>query len=121
MDEDEKKKLESFFTLFGGIMFGDVEKVKRILDQGENVNGRFLDIGYEGPKNSDSNPAFKETDTPLLVAVKSSAQTEVIKLLLDRGADVTVRDENGKTPIDIAKERKLIDIVEMLENHKTSE
>lgn len=30
--EDKRKKLANFFTLLGGVMFGDVEKIKKMLD-----------------------------------------------------------------------------------------
>lgn len=114
MDDDKKKKLTSYFSLIGAIMFGDVEKTQQILDEGESVNARFIDIGYEGEKAG--NPAIKETDTPLLVAVKSSAQPPIIEFLLERGADVKVKDENGRTPLAIARERNLVDVAKILES-----
>lgn len=121
IDEHTKKRLSSFFTLLGGVMFGDVKKVEKMLDQGEDVNGRFIDLGFDSEKKPDSDPVIAETDTPLLVAVKSSAQPKIIQLLLERGADVTVKDENGKTALEIAKERKLTDVVRILETHRTRE
>ena len=116
MEEDKKNKLKSFFTLVGGVMLGDVEEVKKMLDQGEKVDVRFIDLEYDGERISDS-PIIAETDTPLLIAVKTSANTEVIQLLLERGADLSARDENGKTALEIAKERELTGLARMLENH----
>ncbi len=121
MEEDKMKKLGGFFTLIGGVTFGDFEKVKKKLDQGENINGRFIDFEYDGEKDPNNPPSIAETDTPLLIAVKTSANAKIIKLLLERGADLTIKDENGKIPIEIAKERKLTDIIEILEDHKTRE
>lgn len=115
MEEDKRKKVASFFTFLGGVMLGDVEKVKEMLDRGENVNGKFIDFEFDGTKDPDSHPMIAETDTPLLVAVKSIAHTKVIQLLLERGADVTARDENGKTALEIASERNLMDVVKILE------
>ncbi len=118
LDENTKKRLGSFFTLLGGVMFGDVKKVEKMLDQGADVNGRVMDIGFNYERDAESS-LIADTDTPLLVAVKSSALPKIVQLLLERGADVAVKDENGKTPIEIAKERKLTEVIEILENHKT--
>ena len=115
MDEQTRKRLSTFFNLLGGVVFGDVRKVKKMLDDGEDVNGRVIDLGFNSQNQPDSDPDIAETDTPLLVAVKSSAQVEIVQLLLERGADVTVKDKRGRTPLEIARERKLTDVVNMLE------
>jgi hypothetical protein len=115
MNDETKKKLGNFFTLLGGVMFGDVKKVVKMLDQGEDVNSRLMDIDFNYEKDSESSPTISDTDTPLLVAVKSSGLPEIIQLLLERGADHTVKDKNGKTPLEIAKERQLTDVVNLLE------
>jgi hypothetical protein len=119
LDENTKKRLSSFFMLIGGVMFGDVKKVEKMLDQGTDVNGRIIDIDFNYEKDSESGSTITDTDTPLLVAVKSSALPKIVQLLLERGADVTVKDENGKIPLEIAKERKLTDVVNLLEIHGT--
>ena len=117
IDDETKKKLGNFFTFLGGIAFGDIKKVEKMLDQGEDVNGRIIDI-FKLEIDHEDNPTIADTDTPLLIAVKSGALPEIVQLLLERGADVTVKDENGKTPLEIAKERKLIDVVSLLEIHE---
>ena len=119
LDENTKKMLTGFFMLLGGVMFGDVKKVEKMLDQGEDVNGRIIDIDFNFEKDPESGSTITDTDTPLLVAVKSSAQPQIVQLLLERGADATVKDENGKTPLEIAKERNLTDVVNLLEIHGT--
>ena len=118
LDEITKKKLGVFFTFLGGVMFGDVKKVEEMLAQGADVNGRVIDLDFNYEKNTGSS-LITDTDTPLLAAVKSSALFQIVQLLLEHGADVSVKDENGKTPLEIAKERKLTEIIEILENHKT--
>ncbi|WP_397356670.1 hypothetical protein [Paenibacillus sp. N3.4] len=68
--------------------------------------------------------------TPLHVAVDISLDgtiqsggspgeepTEVIKYLLDNGADITILECNGKTPIDIAKDNNSQKIINFLENY----
>jgi hypothetical protein len=121
LDENTKKRLSSFFMLIGGVMFGDVKKVEKMLDQGTDVNGRIIDIDFNYEKDSESGSTITDTDTPLLVAVKSSALPKIVQLLLERGADVTVKDENGKIPLEIAKERKLTDVISILETYQTRE
>lgn len=119
LDENTKKRLSGFFMLLGGVMFGDVKKVEKMLDKGADVNGRIIDIDFDYEKDPESSPTIADTDTPLLVAVKSSALPEIVQLLLERGADTTVRDEKGRTVLEIAKERKLIDVLAILETHGT--
>lgn len=121
LDENTKKRLTGFFMLIGGVMLGDVKKVEKMLDQGENVNGRIIDTGFDNyEKDTESNPKITDTDTPLLVAVKSGALPEIVQLLLERGADVDVKDENGRTPLEIAKKRNLTDVINLLENDSNS-
>ena len=43
---------------------------------------------------------------------------KIIKLLLDYGANPNIKNNNGKSAIDIAREQKLDDIVELLKNYK---
>jgi Ankyrin repeats (many copies) len=119
MKEDNKKDLACFFALLGSTQLGEIERVKEMLDKGVNVNGRVPDYGIEMEKDPDSHPTISELDTPLLVAVKSIAHNKIIKLLLEYGADAEMKDENGKTALDIAKERKLFDVVKIFEDYKT--
>ena len=121
LDENSKKRIGSFFTLLGGVMFGDIKKVEKILDQGADINGRIKDLDFNYEKDPESGSIITDTDTPLLVAVKSSALPKIVQLLLERGADVTAKDENGRTPLEIAKDRKLIDVVNLLETSQTIE
>jgi ankyrin repeat protein len=121
MKEERGKELAYFFALLGSTMLGEVETTKEMLDKGVNINGKFSDyeIEMEIEKDPDSHPQFSKLDTPLLVAVKSIAHNKIIKLLLERGADAEMKDENGKTALDIAKERKLFDVVKIFEDYKT--
>jgi ankyrin repeat protein len=40
-----------------------------------------------------------------------------VKLLLDLGADVSIKDENGETALDIAKKNKDKEVIKLLEEH----
>jgi ankyrin repeat protein len=116
----QEKDLAHFFALLGSVMLGEAELTKEMLDKGVNINGKVPDyqIEMEIEKDPDSHPHVSHFDTPLLVAVKTLAHNKIIKLLLERGADAEMKDENGKTALDIAKERKLFDVVKIFEDYK---
>ncbi|MGA2093146.1 MAG: ankyrin repeat domain-containing protein [Sedimentisphaerales bacterium] len=52
--------------------------------------------------------------TALLWAARAG-HTEVVNLLLEKGAEVNVKDNNGKTALGMAKLRSYADIVQLLE------
>lgn len=62
---------------------------------------------------ADVNAADYCGDTPLIRAVDSGADPEVIKLLLDNGADKSIRGISG-TALEIAENKNLTDIAELL-------
>lgn len=64
--------------------FGDAKVVKELLEKGANPN------------------AVSEDDWPAisLAAMRADAQAEeIVKILVDAGADLNVRDANGETPL----------------------
>lgn len=61
------------------------------------------------------NSYLSTSHTPLMAAARSSfSNTEMIKLLLDRGADKTMKNDEGKTAYDIALEEGHTDIAKMV-------
>ena len=54
--------------------------------------------------------------TPLFWAILYG-ETDVVKFLAEKGADINAKAENGKTPFSIASEAGDGDIVEILKNH----
>ena len=76
--------------------------VKRLLDGGANVNAQELNQG-----------------TALIIAASNNAissptRQEIVKMLLDKGADKSIKDKTGKTALDWAKHQGNTDVVEML-------
>ncbi len=117
--EEKRRNLAYFFTLLGSTTIGEIDITKEMLDKGVNINGKLIDFDDILDKDPDVHPTISHFDTPLLVAVKSIAHSKIIKLLLERGADSDMKDENGKTALDIAKERKLFDVVKIFEDYKS--
>jgi hypothetical protein len=51
----------------------------------------------------------------LFLDVNASRHTEIAEFLVERGADVTIRDNfNGRSPLEVAKYRQFHDIVRLL-------
>lgn len=65
-----------------------------------------------------ANPRKKDDNgnSPLYKAIKQKSCSSFIQLLLDKGADCTIRNRKGKTIVDIADETK----VDMIKNHVLS-
>lgn len=65
-------------------------------------------------------PNTKNGDTPLHIAVREKCDKIVLAILME-GGDPSLKNNAGKTPIDIAKELKLEDIVEILDEDDVSD
>ena len=49
-----------------------------------------------------ANPHHRETVTPPLVAAAAGGSVECVRLILEAGAEIDVRDEDGATPLMVA-------------------
>ncbi|PTX63531.1 ankyrin repeat protein [Kordia periserrulae] len=76
---------------------GDFETVKKMIQFGENVN------------------KISNGKTPLMYAARFN-RVEIIKLLLENGAKVDIKDNQGHTAVDYAKISKALDAKKVLEN-----
>ena len=70
-------------AIFGAIMLNDTNRVVRLLGENVNPNGRSIKLSQQ---------------TPLIYAVRF-APPEMVKLLLERGADPNQVDANGYSPL----------------------
>lgn len=91
---DNKMKGEALIREADG---GNLEEVKSIVAGGADVNWQLQYTGL----------------TPLMAAA-SNGKTEVVRFLLDKGADPAVKDANGKTALDRAKMFGASDVVKLL-------
>lgn len=71
---------------------GDNARVRELLDKGVNVN-------MLGPNRN----------TPIMEAV-FAGHLDTVKLLLDHGADLSARKDDGATPMTLAPNREIIDL-----------
>jgi ankyrin repeat protein len=81
---------------------GDIEKIQDFIDKGISVNS--LSGGDW---------------TPLHDAVVRN-QKKAAAFLINKGANVYAKDANGKTPLDIAKERNFKDLIEIFKQSSVS-
>ncbi|KAF2105789.1 ankyrin repeat-containing domain protein [Lophiotrema nucula] len=88
---------------------GEKEVVSLLLDRGADIH----EIGVADP----TDPRVTEYMGSALHKAVEGGHKDVVELLLERGADVNLQDVKGRTPLDLAKEVKMPDMVGLLENH----
>jgi ankyrin repeat protein len=79
------------------------------LEKGADID----EIGVEDPTDKRTKAKM---GTGLHKAVRAG-HTEIVKLLLEKGADVNLKNVQGWTPLALAKEEDRKDITQLLESH----
>ena len=69
---------------------------------------------------ADVNAKNVESETPLMKAARRGS-VECVQALLKRGADSTVRDNEGKSALALAREGGNDDVVSLLKDHGAPE
>ncbi len=91
--------LERTPELLEAVTAGDVGTVEQLIDEEQSVNVKHPLDGY----------------TPLHEAARMG-YTDVIQVLLDAGADVYLQDKNNATALDIAIEKRYVEIAKILKD-----
>jgi len=127
-------------NLTSGIVLGDITVAQQALDHGANVNKVYQDGTtplmkacrgykvYHGEAGGEATVALKadldNSKTSMNVKVKNAhashssrsnkGNSEIVKLLIARGADVNVKDKEGQTALSLAIRNNMPEIVEIL-------
>lgn len=94
-----------FRDLFHAAAHGSVDDVQFFIEQGADVNERNDKKRASGISVTNSQGVSivpNINDTPLHCAVRLNQDIEVVKYLIEKGANVNAQDDNGKTPFDVA-------------------
>jgi ankyrin repeat protein len=96
-------------ALIVAAQYGNLEAVRCLISHGANVNLiRWTDaIIFTRPN---------QVESALHRAVKGGHEA-VVALLLEKGADMSLEDANGKTALDVARELEKDSMVRLLHNH----
>lgn len=86
-------------ALENAIAIGDLKSVRYLVKQGVAINAMIADVDCDY--------------TPMHVAAQSPS-VDILKLLIENGGDIQIKDGDGKTPYDYAKEMELKDNMELL-------
>lgn len=95
---------------------GDIEVVSTLLDAGASPTGESWSPFSKVPGPKGRLEFYRN-------AIHEAAEkglTEVVQLLCERGADISARDHEGRTALQIARELGHSDIVEILEQSEQS-
>lgn len=83
---------------------GGIPVMKFLINRGIDLNGK---------DESRGTIRHKAYGTPLHYAVGLGSR-ETVELLLENGADRTIKDRQGKTPAEMAKEKGKLDLLQIL-------
>ncbi|KAG7006054.1 hypothetical protein G7Y79_00016g040390 [Physcia stellaris] len=85
---------------------GKFEVVEYLLDRGADIN----EMGIEHP----TDPRYKEDVGSALHRAVNAGHRDVVEYLIKQGASLNLKDEMGRTPLDLARTRKDESIEELL-------
>ena len=85
---------------------GKLEMVQYLLDHGADIN----EIGIEHP----TDPRYQEDMGSALHRAVNAGHRDIVEFLIKQGASLDLKDEMGRTPLDLARTRKDEAIEELL-------
>ena len=116
LDHGAKLELGDALHAAAGTFAGDlgrIEMMQYLLAQGADINQR--EVGYDSVL-ADKYPGLGGK-TPLHNAVRRWNQ-DIVGFLLGRGADPNIKDNSGRTPLDIAEGLKDVEMVALLKGYQ---
>lgn len=98
---------------WGACFMGDYELVKLFIERAEiDFPGRYPDLF----RNNGENKQLVEKITPLMAASKAG-NMEIVNLLVNKGADIRLKDSLGRSALNYATEFKNYKIKNFLQNN----
>jgi hypothetical protein len=98
--------------LFEAVVAGSSKQLQLLLAQSR----RIVAGGFELPADLDVNCADRTGVTPLHAAVLKG-NLQMVKVLLEAGADCLCADSLGQSPLDVAQSKQSADIVHAMHSH----
>ena len=95
--------------IFDAIAANNIERIEQLLDSDPALLEKNL-----GHYHDNDEPQAYDWRTPLASAI-SRNRTEIVQLLLSRGADINLKDDNDVPLIDFARKQSTPEIVKLLE------
>jgi ankyrin repeat protein len=99
-----------------------ISNARRLLELGVDVNEVFTKVDYDEPEPPYRSPCgyalHFAVKGSMLNFVNGDSPAEMVRFLLEKGARTNVLDDEGKKPLEIAKEAGQNDIVQVLEDHE---
>jgi ankyrin repeat protein len=95
-----ERAADSRTALMMAVTNNQIEVVKLLLDKGADINAKATDIGWN-----------------VLFAAAWNGNAEITKLLLSKGVDANTKATDGKTALDVTKERGHTTIVQLIEQN----
>lgn len=94
------------------VYFEYIELIKLLCQEGANMNLRF--ISNHNNSNSEKTIPVSNNYTPLMYAAYLEKQQSVSELLKCENIKVKMKSKNGKTALDIAKEKNNESVIELI-------
>jgi len=94
---------------------GDVGLSRAVFQGHLEIVKALLEAGAEVKSESQVFPGYGESEPILVLACFSyNTDPQIVKMLLDRGADPTAKSQQGRTPLELARERGYIEVARLL-------